>query len=282
MTTRQAIALLKQRLSPLYGDGEATAMTRMAFETYLRWTPVDMVLHEADELPPFVSEKMEAVAARVAAGEPIQYVLGVARFHGHNFKVTPAVLIPRPETEQLVDLIVSENTGTDLRVLDLGTGSGCIAVSLARALKFAQVTAVDISEEALAVARDNAAALKVRVRFERADILTLRPAPASLDIVVSNPPYVCRSEAATMEPHVLRHEPHTALFVPDDDPLRHYRAILPFAAAALVPGGRLYLEVNRRYGGEVASLARGGGFDDVRLLNDFAGNPRFVAAVTPA
>lgn len=277
MRAKEMIQRLVAAWTPRHGHDEARAMVRVVFEELMHWSTVDMVLREERELDDAETARLDEVSRRVAGGEPLQYVLGVARFHGLRFAVTPAVLIPRPETEQLVDLIVDENPRDDLRVLDLGTGSGCIAIALARALKFARVTAIDISAEALAVAQENARALKARVNFERADILAL-PATsgAQWDIVVSNPPYVCLSEAAMMEEHVLAHEPAGALFVPDDDPLRYYRPLVAYAAATLSRGGRLYLEVNSRYADDVAALARRAGLAEARVHLDFTGRPRFV------
>lgn len=265
---------------PHHGNDETRAMVRIVFEEIMHWSAVDMVLREDRELDEWEVKRLDEVTRRVADGEPLQYVLGTARFHGLRFVVTPAVLIPRPETEQLVDMIVDENPREDLRVLDMGTGSGCIAIALARALKFPQVTATDISDAALAVARENARQLKARVTFVRDDILAL-PATGSTrwDIIVSNPPYVCRSEVATMERHVVDHEPAGALFVPDDDPLRYYRPLIKHAAATLHQGGHLYLEVNSRYADEVAALAHNTGLADARVHVDFTGRPRFVTGV---
>jgi release factor glutamine methyltransferase len=188
------------------------------------------------------------------------------------------VLIPRPETEQLVDMIIDENQASDLRVLDMGTGSGCIAISLARALKFAQVDALDVSRDALAIARENAAALKVKVRFFESDMLLPQPA-ARYDIIVSNPPYVCWSEREAMERNVKDYEPGQALFVPDNDPLLFYKAIAPTAARSLERGGRLYLEINQRFGNEVKNLLQSTGFDQVRIIEDSYGKVRFATAV---
>ena len=210
--------------------------------------------------------------------EPLQYILGKARFHGHSFAVTPATLIPRPETEQLVDMIVDQNPGSDLRVLDIGTGSGCIAISLARALKFAHVTATDISPQALAVAQQNAAALKTRVSFVQQDILTTQAPREAWDIIVSNPPYITMSERSAMERNVLDYEPGSALFVPDDNPMLYYRPIAAYASLALASAGRLYLEINRAMGSQVVQTLQQAGLKNIQLHNDFNGNPRFATA----
>ena len=270
---------MRERLGGHYDRGELDAVIRIVMEEVLNYNPVDLVLWAERDVPEWFTVKLEDIVERLYCGEPIQYVLGVARFHGHNFVVTPSTLIPRPETEQLVDMILDREHGSDLRVLDVGTGSGCIAVSLALALRFAQVTAIDISADALTVARENARRLKAHVQCELADALTLRPRGEQWDVVVSNPPYVCESERAEMEHHVLDYEPASALFVPDADPLVYYKALARLAMEGLVRGGRIYLEINRRYGAEVAQLLRGTGMEDVEVHRDSYGNERFVTAV---
>ena len=283
MTVNDVVNGFKARLRGVYSIDEVEAMTRVVMEEVLHYTPVDVVIRGDFDVPEFMAEQIDAVATRLLRHEPLQYILGVARFHGHNFKVTPATLIPRPETEQLVDMVVDElGSRTDLRVLDVGTGSGCIAIALARALRFAQVTAIDISNDALAVARENATALGVKVDFEQADILTM-PAPPrpTLDVLVSNPPYVMESERATIEANVLNYEPAEALFVPDDDPLRYYDAIARYAMGALVPGGRLYLEINQQMGNAMRKLLNASGFDQVEIRRDHYGNDRFATATRP-
>ncbi|MBQ7689764.1 MAG: peptide chain release factor N(5)-glutamine methyltransferase [Muribaculaceae bacterium] len=280
MTTQEARTLFRQRLGGLYPPAELDAMLRVVMEEVMHYSPVDVAIRASEQLPAFFPDRLAGIMHRLEQHEPIQYVLGVARFHGHTFRVTPATLIPRPETEQLVDLIVDQWRGqNDLRVMDLGTGCGCIAISLALALSFARVAGVDISHEALAVARDNAAALKARVQWIEADMLEMPPlSPASLDIIVSNPPYITVGEQPDMERNVLDYEPHQALFVPDDDPLRYYRAIASLAATALAQSGRLYLEISQYRGKAVAELLRQAGFDDVVVLKDSFGNDRFATA----
>lgn len=277
MILKEAIEILKNGLAGTCEPSEAQAMIRVICEDVFNYDPVDVALRQDSELPDFAPQRVADILARLQRHEPLQYIVGSARFHGHRFKVTPAVLIPRPETEQLVDLIVDENRGSDLRVLDIGTGSGCIAISLARALKFAQVDALDVSRDALEVARENAANLKVKVRFFESDILSPQP-PARYDIIVSNPPYVCWSEREAMERNVLDYEPGQALFVPDNDPLLFYQAIVPYAARSLERGGRLYLEINQRFGNEIRRLLEGCGYDEVRVIEDSYGKARFAAA----
>ena len=278
MKLKEAIEQLRSGLAGVAEPQEVQAMIRIICEDIFNYDQVDVALRQESELPDFAQERVTEIIARLRRHEPLQYIVGSARFHGHRFKVTPAVLIPRPETEQLIDMIVDENPASDLRVLDMGTGSGCIAISLARALRFAQVDALDVSRDALAVARENAAALKVKVRFFESDMLSPQP-PARYDIIVSNPPYVCWSERESMERNVLDYEPGQALFVPDNDPLLFYKAIAAYATASLERGGRLYLEINQRFGNEVKRLLEGNGFDEVRIIEDSYGKTRFAAAV---
>lgn len=270
---------LRSELSGCYDSREIEGMTRIIFEDVLLWQPVDIVMRDGEQLPEFFDSRLASIIARLKQHEPLQYILGKARFHGHSFAVTPATLIPRPETEQLVDMIVDENPGSDLAVLDIGTGSGCIAISLARALKFAQVTATDVSPDALAVAQHNATALKTRVRFIEQDILKCSAPSQEWDIIVSNPPYITEQEKATMERNVLDYEPHSALFVPNDDPMLYYRPIAAYASRFLKNGGRLYLEINRAMAQQVSDILRQAGLSNTHIHNDFNGNNRFITAI---
>ena len=280
MKLKEAIDQLNNGLAGLVEPREAQAMIRIICEDVFNYDQVDMALRQESELPEFAQDRISDIIARLRRHEPLQYIIGSALFHGHRFKVNPAVLIPRPETEQLVDLIIDENPASDLRVLDMGTGSGCIAISLARALKFPTVDAFDISRDAVAVARENAALLKVKVRLFESDMLSPQPS-ATYDIIVSNPPYICWSEREAMDSNVKDYEPGQALFVPDNDPLLFYKAIAPYAARSLERGGRLYLEINRRFGNEVKRLLEDNGFNEVRIIDDAYGNPRFAVATAP-
>ena len=278
MKVKEAIQQLRESLSPVIEAGELQAMIRVICEDVFNYDQVDVALRQDHELPDFAPERIAEIIARLKRHEPLQYVVGSARFHGHRFKVTPAVLIPRPETEQLVDLIIDENPDADLKVLDMGTGSGCIAIALARALKFAQVDALDVSRDALAVARENAALLKTPgVRFFESDMLASQPS-ACYDIIVSNPPYICWSERESMDRNVKDFEPGQALFVPDSDPLLYYKAIAHYASQSLEHCGKLYLEINQRFGNEVKHLLESFGLDDVRIIEDSFGHVRFAAA----
>lgn len=278
MILKEAIEQLKSGLDGVVEPQEAQAMIRIICEDVFNYDQVDVALRQESELPEFAPRRLAEIIMRLRRHEPLQYIVGHTRFHGHRFKVTPAVLIPRPETEQLVDLIIDENPGSDLRVLDMGTGSGCIAISLARALKFAQVDALDVSRDALAVARENAAGLKVKVRFFESDMLSEQPA-ARYDIIVSNPPYICWSERESMDRNVKDYEPGQALFVPDNDPLMFYKSIARYAGESLERGGRLYLEINQRFGNEVKRLLHDNGMDDVRIIEDSYGKVRFAASL---
>lgn len=277
-TLNQTLLDFRQRLSGLYPKGEVDGFVRIACYNILHYESVDILLHKDSVLPDFIVDKFHKVADELLKKRPIQYIFRNAYFHGHRFEVNEATLIPRPETEELVDMIVDENRESDLRVLDGGTGSGCIAVSLALALKFADVTAIDLSDAALAVAERNAEALKAKVTFRRQDMLRLTPCGERYDIIVSNPPYIADSEKADMDKNVLAYEPHMALFVPDSDPLRFYRGLAVYGTWTLVPGGRLYFEINSRFPAEMTRLLEGMGYTDVEIRKDMQRMPRFAVA----
>ncbi|MBD5175178.1 MAG: peptide chain release factor N(5)-glutamine methyltransferase [Bacteroidales bacterium] len=272
---RQACAELGTALG---SEAEGEAAARIVLEDVAGYDRKYLFMYPDRELLDETRQRIQAVVDRIKAGEPVQYAVGRARFMGMDFKVTPDVLIPRPETEGLCDTIVRDADGrSDLRVLDIGTGSGCIAVSLARALPFAQVDAMDVSPASLAVARENAQQLGAKVNFIQADILTAKAPEAYYDIIVSNPPYVCRSEEVDMDERVSDREPALALFVPDDDPLKFYRAICRYASRGLKPGGRLYFEINSRFPEEMRRLMEDEGFTDVDVTRDYKGNYRFAS-----
>ncbi|ROT06532.1 peptide chain release factor N(5)-glutamine methyltransferase [Lepagella muris] len=279
---RDTLRKLREILRPLYGNGETEAIIRIMFHYLKGWNTVDIIMHEDASLSPFIKSEIDAILKRLVKHEPIQYITGEARFHGMEMKVTPDVLIPRPETDELVDIIVSDAGETeDLRVLDIGTGSGCIAIALARSLRFPTVTAVDISDAALAVARENASNLKANVSFIKEDILTVSP-EGIFDIIVSNPPYIDESEKSGMEPNVLDYEPKIALFVPDDNPLLFYKRIAEIAVRKLSPAGKLYFEINPRHADELSRYLTDCGFDDVQVIRDSFGKLRFIKATNNA
>lgn len=266
----------------LSSQGEASAAASIIFEDVAGYTKTFIFANGDREITDWMQSRIKAVVVRVMAGEPVQYAVGRARFMGNDFVVTPDVLIPRPETAGLVDMIVDRwGSRSDLTVCDIGTGSGCIAISLARALPFCRVTAIDVSAAAIAVARFNASNLKVNIEFVEADILTAVPPRGLYDIIVSNPPYVTQSESADMDARVLDYEPGAALFVPDDDPLRFYRAIAAYGRSALKSGGMLYFEINQNFPDQTVALLESKGFVDVAARRDFKGNYRYVSAVQP-
>lgn len=280
MTLEECNKLLTSKLAAALDAGEARSTVRLLLEDVAFASPVDVMCHGERPLEPETVDLLLSMADRIAAGEPPQYVVGRARFCGVYLQVTPATLIPRPETEELVDIITDRHRGSrDLRVLDIGTGSGCIAIALSRALPFARVDACDISAEALEVARSNARGLRAAVDFFRCDILR-EPLPDSplYDVIVSNPPYIARSEAADMEQRVLRYEPHTALFVDDADPLLFYRAIARYARAALRPEGSLYFEINPLFATQLEQMLHAEGFARVDVQRDYCGRQRFAIA----
>lgn len=274
---------LRQRLARLTGsDGEATAMARLIFHAVKGWDTTALVIHAADDLSESTIDIIEKILERLRNGEPLQYILGEAGFYGMNLRVTPATLIPRQETEELVEIIVDEMKGRrDLRVLDVGTGSGAIALALSRNLEFPDVTAMDVSREALEVARENAARLHARIHFLEADIFIWEPSPRSFDIIVSNPPYVMERERKDMERHVVEHEPASALFVPDDDPLLFYRRIADIGTRALVAGGRIYFEINPLCADDMVDMMRSMDYNDIRLATDISRRRRFLTATAP-
>lgn len=225
-----------------------------------------------------MEQELESILARLHNFEPIQYILGEARFLGRTFRVTPGVLIPRPETEELVEMMLKELSPVS-RVLDVGTGSGCIAISLAKELPESQVTAWDVSGEALSIAAANSKALQASVRFEQRDVLTYEPCVVDCyDVIVSNPPYVTEAEKQEMEHNVLDWEPSLALFVPDTDPLRFYRRIAVLGLEMLTSGGKLYFEINRAFGKDTVAMLCETGYRAVRLQKDISHNDRFVIA----
>lgn len=272
-----------QRLTPLYGQQEAKAMTRLLLEDLFSLSFADILCGATEHLSDADTLRLQQSVARLLDAEPLQYVTGTAFFCGHPFHVAPGVLIPRPETEWIVDTAVNLVTSSAPRILDIGTGSGCIAISISLALadKHCYTEAWDISEDALRIAADNAERLGAEVKFRRRDALRLEEEKSEeimLDIISSNPPYICNREAADMHANVLRHEPHLALFVPDTDPLLFYRAIARYAMRSLRKGGWLLFECNMLYAHDAAQMASDMGFATSVVEDDCFGKPRFVKA----
>ena len=317
------------RIATSYDDGEARAIARILIEELFGLSYADIVCGATEQLSADDTLRLDTAVRRIEQGEPLQHVLGYADFCGNRFSVNSSVLIPRPETEWLVNegaklmdgCIASDETQhkaphSPKRILDIGTGSGCIAISLKLRLGDAYVEAWDISEEALRTAQDNADALKAEVVFRKRDALKaeeegcseeeclqggalVSSAPtgqtkdsinsneasttaAPWDLIVSNPPYICDSERSAMDDNVLLHEPHTALFVPDDDPLRFYRAIARYALLTLNIGGSLLFECNTRYAEATGKMLRDMGFEEVTVSDDCFNLPRFVRGSSPS
>lgn len=272
------VAYIRSRLQPYYTAEEVSALSRIVCCDLFGQAPTDYYLGKDIVLSPKKEQELEDILQRLSRFEPLQYIEGRTLFLGREFWVAPGVLIPRPETEELVELMLKE-IPADARILDVGTGSGCIAISLAKELPDALVTAWDVSPEALSVARANARKLQADVRFVECDVLACQVDEVGLyDVIVSNPPYVTEAEKADMEPNVLQWEPSLALFVPDDDPLRFYRRIAVLGRDMLADGGRLYFEINRAYGREMVEMLRTMGYVGVRVEKDLSQNDRFVIA----
>ena len=283
------------RIATSYDDGEARAIARILIEELFGLSYADIVCGATEQLSADDTLRLDTAVRRIEQGEPLQHVLGYADFCGNRFCVNGSVLIPRPETEWLVDegaklmdgCVASDETQhkaphSPKRILDIGTGSGCIAISLKLRLGDAYVEAWDISEEALRTAQDNADALKAEVVFRKRDALRADNTAAPWDLIVSNPPYICDSERSAMDDNVLLHEPHTALFVPDDDPLRFYRAIARYALLTLNIGGNLLFECNTRYAEATGKMLSDMGFEEVTVSDDCFGLPRFVRGSSPS
>lgn len=292
---------LWKRLTVIYNEREAQAIVRTVLDVLFGMSLTDICLGKVTQLSADDTTRLEKIMQRLEKSEPVQYVLGAEWFAGRLFDVAPGVLIPRPETEELVKWTCDEakekekednskeERGKEEKevskkgeeaphpsILDIGTGSGCIAITVALALPQARVTAWDISTDALAIAAGNAHRLGASVRFEHQDALSAPDDEERWDVIVSNPPYICDRERADMSDNVLSYEPELALFVPDSDPLLFYRAIARYASKALKPGGRLLFETNTAYAHEVAQVMADEGFTAIEVRNDCFGKPRMV------
>lgn len=269
-----------KELKQHYGTAEGYALYRLVMEECFGLTHTDILLGKDNQISEENQARLLEITGRLLKNEPVQYVLGYADFCGHRFAVRPGVLIPRPETELLVQKALELGHGmegvTEPEALDIGTGSGCIAVSMA--LAGCRVTAMDISEEALGIAMQNATALNAEVAFVHENILQPSRTAQQWHVIVSNPPYICLHEAEAMERNVLDYEPHNALFVPDTDPLIFYRAIASYAMSHLSAGGWLCLEINQAYPDEMEKLLSSFGFKDVTIQKDQYGKDRIAYA----
>lgn len=287
-----------QSLTPLYDAGEAQAIVRTVLDVEYGMTLTDIICGKVNELSSDEERNLEEIITRLQNGEPVQYVLGEADFAGRTFHVEPGVLIPRPETAELCQWIEEEVSSLDAddpkQILDICTGSGCIAITLGLTIPNSEVTGWDISEDALRIAQGNVEMLKARnVRIEYQDALMLPKAAEAAEIseaaesslskgwniIVSNPPYICEKEKADMEKNVLEHEPSIALFVPDEDPLKFYRAIAEYASSALKSEGALYFEINPIYEKETREMLQDLGFKDIETKEDAYGKKRMMKAM---
>ena len=282
MAAKTLFNYLISEITSVYEENEAKSIVYLLLEHYLNLSKTDILLDN------FVNQPFDFqdIIIRLKAQEPVQYIIGETEFYGRKFKVTPDTLIPRPETEELVQLVVSSwplavgsVAQSPISVLDLGTGSGCIAISLACELPNAQVYAYDISEKALKIAKENANRNNVNVIFEQLDILNFPPSSfPPFSIIVSNPPYVMNAEKSEMEQNVLDYEPHLALFVEDSNPLIFYKAIAEFAFKNLIINGLCIVEINQAFGLETAELFWNQGFRYVEVVKDMFGKDRMVKA----
>ena len=297
---------LWQSLTPLYDAGEAQAIVRTVLDVKYGMTLTDIICGKVNEISADEERKLEEIIIRLQKGEPVQYVLGEADFAGRTFHVEPGVLIPRPETAELCQWIEEDMAGKSTvssgdssedspenssgnspqatddakLILDICTGSGCIAITLGLNIPNSEVTGWDISEDALRIAQGNVEMMKAgNVRIEHQDALALPKAAEAADLIVSNPPYICEKEKADMEKNVLDYEPDLALFVPDEDPLKFYRAIAEFASLELRSWGMLYFEINPLYEKETREMLEGFGFKDIETKEDAFGKKRMMRAM---
>lgn len=270
---------LWRTLEPLYGNGEARAVTDYVLDVCFGLSKADIMCGAVEEMTAEKAAELNKIFGRLMEGEPVQYVLGRAEFCGRWFSVRPGVLIPRPETEELCAWITANSKASGSpKVLDIGTGSGCIAITLQLDMPESKVTAWDISADALDVARENAKQLGANVNFVKLDALNAKP-EGEWDVIVSNPPYICEKEKKDMAVNVLENEPHTALFVPDADPLLFYRAITRLAVQTLSKGGRLYFEINPIYADDTCRMMRAEGMTAVELRSDMYGKQRMAKGI---
>jgi release factor glutamine methyltransferase len=280
MTIREAKIYIRTELKAIYPENEINAFIRILFEDLLGISGVVSASEHLRELSEEQTNEFVSAVERLKQEEPIQHIVGFTFFYGFKIAVNRAVLIPRPETEELVDMVIKEHAASEaLKVLDIGTGSGCIAIALAGHLKNATVYALDIEDQALQVAKSNALENTVQVHFIQgnmfSDISELKP--GTFDGIVSNPPYVCESEKAVMSKNVVGFDPPSALYVEDHNPLIFYKRIADYASRLLKPSGSLYVEINERFGKEVSELFEQSGFVDVMIYKDIHGKERFVS-----
>lgn len=265
------------KLTPEYGEHEANALANILFEDLLCIGKIQRLTDLNKTLPSVDYQLIADSTSRLLKHEPVQQVVGFAEFLGRQFQVTKDTLIPRPETEELVELIIIENRKASPKILDVGTGSGCIAISLQLGIMNSLVTGIDISSNAIEVAKKNASTLFSTARFELLDIIKNSP-KGTFDIIVSNPPYIPESDKLDMSPNVLKYEPEVALFVPDSDALLFYRRIAELAKESLTPEGILYFEIHESFGRETKEVLEKIGYQNITIIQDLNGKDRMVKA----
>ena len=281
-TIQSTINYIKKELAELYHARETESMAYILLEYVLNNSKSQIQLNRSENISDDDFKQIASYTHELKTSKPIQYILGETEFYDLTFKVNKHTLIPRPETEELVHAIINENRQEGLHILDIGTGSGCIPISLAKNLKNARVSSADISAEAIEKAKENAKLNQVDVHFFHRDILNWKNVDwDNFDIIVSNPPYVTEAEKSKMEKNVLDYEPHTALFVTDHDPLIFYRTISEMALLHLKKGGKLYFEINESLGNEMVELLEQKGFNNIRLRSDINGKNRMISAIKP-
>lgn len=279
MTINDVKIEFQRELAILYGPKEIQSIYELIAED-LEFTPTSLIVNREQAVSDEQKNYFLSCLARLITAEPVQYVRGKADFYGSQFYVNSSVLIPRPETEELVDLIIRENSNYGGNIVDLGTGSGCIAISLAKNIPEAHVCAVDISEPALTVAQNNAKMNNVFVDFRLGDMRNeaFMSQFKNCDVVVSNPPYVCNAEKKEMRANVLNYEPHVALFVEDADPLCFYKSIAHCSMKNLEKGGKVYCEINESFGKETLQLFESAGLQQCEIIKDLSGKDRIIKA----
>lgn len=276
---KQSFDYIRHSISHLYPEKEADSLAYLVLEHVTQFSRVKILTNKNTILSEKEHQKIHFIVERLKKEEPLQYILGETFFYDLPFYVNEHTLIPRPETEELVDWVVAENKQSNKNFLDIGTGSGCIAVSLAKNIPDSRVTALDVSAQALELAKKNAIRNQVEISFLSHDILSKSHSLLGFfDVIVSNPPYVCEKEKPDMRKNVLDFEPHTALFVSNEDPLLFYRSIALFATSYLNKGGALFFEINRAFGTDICSMLDDFGFSNIELRKDLCGNDRMIRA----
>ena len=281
-SVNEIVTYYQEKLSELYPSNEIKNITEMMFEHFMGWDKMTLRSNSKSSLSESELLLFHQALKRLSKNEPVQHITGKVEFYSLPFKVNKHVLIPRPETEELVDLVIKECSGSET-ILDIGTGTGCIPISLKKQLKNTIVYGVDVSEDALVVARDNAVLNSTEVTFVKEDVLQMSSIENSIkkgfDVIISNPPYITNSEKRLMNENVLIFEPHVALFVDDDEPLLFYDKIGHLAYDNLSSGGKLYFEINEHYANQTMTLLKSIGFSDIRILKDLQNKDRIIAAI---